>query len=570
MDMPCFLEPGRIPIVIKEAIGHKQWNVVKINPNGEEEPSLQWEKKSNQLRKAKKIDDPHPLIMNNEESSNEEAACNHEVNNEGNNEVNNERNNEASNEARSNEARSNEVRSNEANNARTMSSPLRQRRHSSSSSFNSTTSNADSNEEPIGLRSHGSDSSSSVSSIRSGGLNNNSRTHTPAPEEANVEEDPDLLLEEDLEQYVNDEDGDDNVNFRVIGQAVEEMDDKYTRKWNEYQVERKSLVDQKWSVICNPPKQQGIDIGVRVRERHGRKRDGVVVHKEEENRNPTWAIHFDGSNENEHNISSSTLRVLKDERLFKWTVVNDSVPDDPVQPFREHGVVGFDFMDAFSKDALDDGNKNYQFPYLELLIHLWPGKSFISVICVVYSGNRKLTNKLFSIHKGDWRQQLRNLNIKINTENEDRERRRKIKLVSEFEWWAFWGIIFAACPAGKGGQCLFKTAKGRKLVANLNFGKGGMDVMSWTRHQDIKDQIPYAFYDYNCAEEDPYHPVKLLVDGYNDNRKQNIASSIKIVLDESMSSYQPRTTPTSILPNLSFIFRKPKPLGIEQKVCVCD
>jgi hypothetical protein len=53
------------------------------------------------------------------------------------------------------------------------------------------------------------------------------------------------------------------------------------------------------------------------------------------------------------------------------------------------------------------------------------------------------------------------------------------------KWWAFWGIIFAACPAGKGGQCLFKTAKGRKLVANLNFGKGGMDVMSWTRHQDI-------------------------------------------------------------------------------------
>jgi hypothetical protein len=139
------------------------------------------------------------------------------------------------------------------------------------------------------------------------------------------------------------------------------------------------------------------------------------------------------------------------------------------------------------------------------------------------------------------------------------------------KWWAFWGIIFAACPAGKGGQCLFKTAKGRKLVANLNFGKGGMDVMSWTRHQDIKDQIPYVFYDYNCAEEDPYHPVKLLVDGYNDNRKQNIAScSIKLVLDESMSSYQPRTTPTSILPNLSFIFRKPKPLGIEQKVCVCD
>jgi hypothetical protein len=33
-----------------------------------------------------------------------------------------------------------------------------------------------------------------------------------------------------------------------------------------------------------------------------------------------------------------------------------------------------------------------------------------------------------------------------------------------------------------------------------------------------------------------------------------------------MSPYQPRTTKKSILPNLSFIMRKPKPLGIEKKV----
>eukprot|EP00873_Tetraselmis_striata_P019891 jgi/Tetstr1/440155/TSEL_028512.t2 len=42
-------------------------------------------------------------------------------------------------------------------------------------------------------------------------------------------------------------------------------------------------------------------------------------------------------------------------------------------------------------------------------------------------------------------------------------------------------------------------------------------------------------------------------------------------MDESMSAYQPRATKLGGLPNLSFIYRKPKPLGTEMKtVCDCD
>eukprot|EP00873_Tetraselmis_striata_P006477 jgi/Tetstr1/426741/TSEL_001678.t1 len=36
-------------------------------------------------------------------------------------------------------------------------------------------------------------------------------------------------------------------------------------------------------------------------------------------------------------------------------------------------------------------------------------------------------------------------------------------------------------------------------------------------------------------------------------------------MDESMSAYQPRATKLGGLPNLSFIYRKPKPLGTEMK-----
>lgn len=163
--------------------------------------------------------------------------------------------------------------------------------------------------------------------------------------------------------------------------------------------------------------------------------------------------------------------------------------------------------------------------------------------------------------------QLRNLNLKISNSNLNKAKKRQMKCVSEFEWWAFWGIIFAACPVGKGGTHLFQPATGRSLMTNVDFGTQGLKIMTLTRHKEIKAMIPFAFYDYNC-EEDPYHPVKSLIDGYNDNRKQNIAASIDIVLDESMSPYRPRTTSTGGLPNISFIFRKPKPLGIEMKVCV--
>ena len=166
---------------------------------------------------------------------------------------------------------------------------------------------------------------------------------------------------------------------------------------------------------------------------------------------------------------------------------------------------------------------------------------------------------------GNWRAQLRRMNLSVIKSNESKTKKRHMKTVSEHEWWVFWGIIFAACPAGKGGQHLFRRSKIRRIIKGVNFGTGGEHKMAWTRFKDIKAQIPYSFYDLTCPD-DPYHPVKDLIDGFNDNRKRNIASGIVICLDESMSPYQPRTTKSGFWPNISFIFRKPKPLGAEKKV----
>jgi hypothetical protein len=63
--------------------------------------------------------------------------------------------------------------------------------------------------------------------------------------------------------------------------------------------------------------------------------------------------------------------------------------------------------------------------------------------------------------------------------------------------------------------------------------------------------------------------VLLLLNGYNKNRHNWVAASVRKTLDESMSAYQPRTSTTGGLPNISFILRKPEPLGTEFKTIAC-
>jgi hypothetical protein len=51
------------------------------------------------------------------------------------------------------------------------------------------------------------------------------------------------------------------------------------------------------------------------------------------------------------------------------------------------------------------------------------------------------------------------------------------------------------------------------------------------------------------------------VDEFNHLRKNRLLSGFWMLIDESMSAWRPRTSPTGNLPNISFIFRKPENLG---------
>jgi hypothetical protein len=56
----------------------------------------------------------------------------------------------------------------------------------------------------------------------------------------------------------------------------------------------------------------------------------------------------------------------------------------------------------------------------------------------------------------------------------------------------------------------------------------------------------------------------------NNNRAYTVAASVIKLLDETMSAWQPRKDKTGGLPNISFILRKPEPLGTEFKSMACS
>ena len=59
------------------------------------------------------------------------------------------------------------------------------------------------------------------------------------------------------------------------------------------------------------------------------------------------------------------------------------------------------------------------------------------------------------------------------------------------------------------------------------------------------------------------------VNQYNEIRKCIFTHVPVVVLDESMSTWRPRTTKTGGLPHLTYQQRKPEPLGTEFKTTAC-
>jgi hypothetical protein len=137
---------------------------------------------------------------------------------------------------------------------------------------------------------------------------------------------------------------------------------------------------------------------------------------------------------------------------------------------------------------------------------------------------------------------------------------------TEEEWWTFIGILLFAAHVGKGGVDTMFDKKEKLIdqIPSIDFTK----MMPRYRFEQIKKVFSTAFH--GDDQSDPWNAINSLIDGFNDKRSRKIAASYNKVYDESMSAWRPRTTKYGGLPFLSFILRKPKPIGTEFKVIACS
>jgi hypothetical protein len=342
-------------------------------------------------------------------------------------------------------------------------------------------------------------------------------------------------IEEDEIERENEDDDEIGVNRFEI----EDLD-VHGRKWQAYIQEKEQLLESELSVVKEPHKVK-LGVGVRVQEKGGDQQKGEIV---EHVTGRTWLVQFDGGSGPPERKTSTQVKAIIDPYI--WKIKRDSKPTNAPEEYKDIGLINHNF-EVFSESSLK--SKEYKCPFFDLLLRFWPGH---------------------------WQDQLRNLNLHIEDENVDRAKNKKVGLVSENEFWKFVGVLIAAAPLGKGGVHLWeKKVPGERTCSDpIDFGPsrtGGRNIFPLYRFKQIKAAFPHAFENGDAKSSgDPWYPIGLLVDGFNDNRSYNFAASYFKVLDESMSAYRPRTTQYGGLPHLSFIGRKPEPLGTEFKVSNCQ
>lgn len=94
--------------------------------------------------------------------------------------------------------------------------------------------------------------------------------------------------------------------------------------------------------------------------------------------------------------------------------------------------------------------------------------------------------------------------------------------------------------------------------------------MKLYRFKEFRHFLPKIFEQPMEKDSDPWYCFSSAVNEFNEIRNELVQSSHVKVLDESMSAWRPRTSKNGGLPNISYIIRKPEPLGTEFKTVCCQ
>lgn len=143
--------------------------------------------------------------------------------------------------------------------------------------------------------------------------------------------------------------------------------------------------------------------------------------------------------------------------------------------------------------------------------------------------------------------------------------RTSFRPVTESEWVRFWGLIIAARQFNQKGHHLWGD---HTMTDGIREAPNFQKYMPYWRFEQIRALVKYSKAAPR-AGPNTWEMFNQMVADFNKNRAMMLVMGVWITMDETMSAYQPRTTKTAGLPNISFIKRKPKPLGTEAKTA-CD
>jgi hypothetical protein len=243
------------------------------------------------------------------------------------------------------------------------------------------------------------------------------------------------------------------------GEVDIEPETVHAAKWKLYKTDKANLLSEDW-IITKKSTEGGIGLGAAVRTKKAPHREGLVVGDTHDDKGKkVWIIDF--GNGGELMRPQKLSLVDRNEASYVWKLVEDSEPNEGTAPLEYEdgiGLSGFNFAEAFKPHSHD--LQAYDFPFLRLLQKMWPG---------------------------DWKQQLRQLNLKATAENiahagPDHKNWRDIRPVTEREWWIFVGILISAAPHGKGGNRLWERASHREgfsMTTFINYGPKPKVLALW-------------------------------------------------------------------------------------------
>ena len=214
-------------------------------------------------------------------------------------------------------------------------------------------------------------------------------------------------------------------------------------------------------------------------------------------------------------------------KSMAWTVIEDWDPEEPV----------LESDTAFGLNSFDCT----QYTQRDVLAHLFLHLSF-----------------------ADWRVTLDKMNQAINEANNNNNKKR-VRVFSAEEFLTALGLMIGAAEYGGRGSQLWEgqadccgREKWESLLPDPNFD----GIMKQYRFKDFRHFFPFAFKSETLKNNnDPWWEFAEAVNEFNNNRKTKLKLPKWLIIDESMSSWKPWQSPTGGLPNISFILRKPKPLG---------